>query len=581
MTSPTTRAIDAWRADLVSSLDDPDRHADHLLDAVAAHDDGATWISRADAAVVRTRVRAAADAVRDGRSGALAGVPYAVKDNIDVAGLPTTAGCPAFSRVPDASSPVVARLDAAGAICLGKTNLDQFATGLVGTRSPYGTPRNPLDPLLIPGGSSSGSAVAVATGAVAFALGTDTAGSGRVPAAMTGIVGLKPRPGVLPSAGVIPAVASLDCVSVFAATVADADEVLAVLAGAGWGTSSGPMRVAVPDERSLAPLDARTRQAWDQTIELLAGLGIELRVVDLAPFFAVGDLLYGGPWVAERDVAVGAFIDAHLDDVDPVVRATVLASRSWSAADAYRARAELASLALSCAPTWVDAEVLAVPTIAWPPTIVEVDDDPVGVHAQLGRYTNFANLLGLAALSVPGTRRSDGMPVGVSLLCPTGREPALVAVAEHLERDRGVLPAAAGLAPRPGEHLLAVVGAHQSGLALNDLLTDRGATLVARIRTAPAYRLWALTHLEPPRPALERVNDGGAAIEAEVWSMHAAALGAVVAEVAAPLAVGSVELDGGQRVTGFVCEPAGLDDAIDISALGGWRSFLSRRDAVA
>jgi allophanate hydrolase len=287
-----------------------------------------------------------------------------------------------------------------------------------------------VHPLLVPGGSSSGSAVAVATGAVAFSLGTDTAGSGRVPAAMCGIVGLKPRPGVLGSEGVIPAVASLDCVSVFASSVSDADAVLTVLDGRGWaGIAPGGLRVAVPGDRSLACLDDAARAAWQDTVAALATTGVTVHEVDLDPFFAAGDLLYGGPWVAERDVAVGGFVDDHPDDVEPVVRDTILASRSWSAADAFRARDRLADLAATCATTWSRADVLAVPTVARAVTLDEARRDPVGVNAELGRYTNFVNLLGLAALAVPVAPSVDGRPTGITLLAPAGMEPALPTVA--------------------------------------------------------------------------------------------------------------------------------------------------------
>lgn len=610
------RSIAAWRGSFADLLEEAQAYADDLVRGVDHTDDGATWITRVPRDDVRARVaEVVARWHAEGPDALpLAGVPFGVKDNIDVAGLPTTAGCPAFARVPTTSAPVVERLEAAGAVCLGKTNLDQFATGLVGTRSPYGVPRNPIDPLLVPGGSSSGSGVAVATGAVAFALGTDTAGSGRVPAAMTGIVGLKPRTGVLPSAGVIPAVASLDCVSVFARTVADADAVFAVLhgPGGGWSGYTGPVRIGVPDAASLAVLDEVDRCTWRATVTALRsaaaadGADVDVVEVDVGPFVAVGELLYGGPWVAERDVAVGAFIDEHPDAVDPVVRDTILASRRWSAADAYRARDRLQELAARCAPAWAMADVLAVPTVPRPVTIAEVRRDPVGVNAELGRFTNFVNLLGLAALAVPGATRRDGAPTGVSLLAQAGLEPTLVRAAGLLDAapasgggGAGRLGASGGagraataggraadaadegsddaesLRPAPGRVLLAVVGAHLSGLPFNDKLTGRGGVLVARTTTAPSYRLWALTHLDPVRPALERVAAPGVAVECEVWSVDHAALGQIVAEVASPLAIGTVELASGQWVTGFVCEPGGLGDAVDISVWGGWRAWLA------
>jgi allophanate hydrolase len=473
---------------------------------------------------------------------------------------------------------VVAQLEAAGAVVVAKANLDQFATGLVGVRTPFGPPLNPLAPELVPGGSSSGSAVAVARGLVSFALGTDTAGSGRVPATMTGTVGWKPAPGRLSGEGVVPACWSLDCVTVFAADLAGALAAGSVLdPGRPWRPVV-PGRVAVADAAGLADCDGEVAKGMTWVAEALADHG-PVEEVDLTPFHAVGDLLYGGPWLAERTAAVGDFIEAHPDEVHPVVRDIVLGGRRWPATDAYAAlhrRDELA--AGPVAEVWRTVDVLVVPTVPWLPTVAEVLADPVGTNRRLGRFTHFANLLGLAALAVPvpGAPRSHpAVPLGVTLLAPAGREGMLVTVAAQLQGAEGPVSGSSPL-PADGPRIeLCVVGAHLSGFPLCEQLLNRGGVLVERTTTAPTYRLHRLPPGAVERPALERVATGGAAIEVEVWSLPLDRLGEVVASVPPPLAIGSVALAEGRSVTGFVCELGGTTGAEDITAFGGWRAWWS------
>ncbi len=534
----------------------------------APHHD-AVWIHRIDA----PRTDDAPEHLPGDAPGSLAGIAFGVKDNIDVAGMPTTAACPAYAYDPPRSATVVARLVAAGAVCVGKTNMDQFATGLVGTRSPYGTPVNPLDPALVPGGSSSGSAVAVARGDVAFALGTDTAGSGRAPAAMCGIVGFKPAPGEWPADGVVPACRTLDTVSVFTGTIGLALDVDAVVRGRPRiEPAVGPVRVGVPAAAWLDPCDDVTRHGFLGALGVL-GEGVPVVEVGLDVLFEAGDLLYEGPWIAERTAVVGEFIALHSDDVEPVVHDLVMGGAKWSAVDAFRARYRLDELAIEVAGLFSEVDVLVLPTVPSIPTLAEVAADPLGVNRGLGRYTNAVNLLGLAALAVPGAARTDGIPAGLSVIAPPSRWPEIVAIAAALCGEPLTATATAGGHERIE---LAVVGAHLRGFPLNERLTSRGAHLVERTTTARAYRFWELPGGPPFRPALERVPDGaGAAIEVEVWSLDAAGFGEVTAEVPSPLAIGTVELADGRTVKGFVCELGGLDGATDITAAGGWRAHRS------
>ncbi|MGW1160788.1 allophanate hydrolase [Streptomyces sp. NPDC002519] len=527
------------------------------------------WIGLRPREEVEAQARTVDERVAAGERLPLAGLLFAVKGNIDVAGLPTTAGCPAYAYRPEADAPVVARLRAAGAIVLGTTNLDQFATGLVGTRSPYGAVRNAHDPARISGGSSSGSAVAVALGVVDFALGTDTAGSGRVPAAFNGIVGLKPTRGLVPTTGVVPACASLDCVTVFARTLPEAERALAHMAAAPAhelpappGRAPGPWRVAVADRERLGELDDGWGEAYEAAVRQLLASGAEVRVLDLTPFTEAAALLYEGAFVAERYTAVGAFVDKVIADggggLDPAVAGIIARARGIPAHRLFADLDRLAALRARALAELGDADALMLPTAPGHPTLAEVAADPLGVNARLGRFTNSTNLFGLAAVAVPAGE-VGGLPFGVMLIGPAFTD-------ERLARVAGLLRA---------ETRLAVAGAHLSGQPLNPQLLALGARRDRTTTTAPVYRLHALS-TAPPKPGLVRVGAGGAAIETEVWRLPAEGLGRLLAELPRPMALGSVELADGSRVPGFLCEPAALKDAEDITAYGGWRAYLDR-----
>ncbi|GAA4527180.1 allophanate hydrolase [Amycolatopsis samaneae] len=533
---------------------------------IAAVDRPEVWIELrpeadvlADAAALEAR-RAAGEALP------LYGKLAAVKGNIDVAGLPTTAGCPAYAYRPARDAPVVARLRAAGALILGTTNLDQFATGLVGTRSPYGAVRNAVDPSRISGGSSSGSAVAVALGVADLALGTDTAGSGRVPAALNGIVGLKPTRGLVPTRGVVPACRSLDCVSVFARTVEEATLALDCLAGpdADDPTSRtapsarrapGRVRLGIPRPDRLGELRAGWAEAFAHAAEAYAAAGAEPVTVDLEPFLAAARLLYEGAFVAERYTAVGAFLDEHPGDVDPTVFSIISGARDLPAHRVFADFAALDRLRLHADMVLSTVDVLLLPTTTDHPALAEVAADPVGVNSRLGRFTNFANLLDLCALAVPAGEVA-GLPFGVMLVGRAFSDALLADLARRVpERTR-----------------IVVVGAHLRGQPLNHELTSRGGRFVTAAVTSPEYRLYALG-TTPPKPGLVRVAEGGAAIAAEVWELPVRGFGEFVGGVPAPLVIGKVRLDGGEVVPGFLCEPAALEGAVDITGHGGWLPY--------
>ncbi len=542
------------------------------VDPGGASDEPLVWISR------RTPQEIAAAPAGE---GALAGMTVGVKDNIDVAGLPTTAGCPEFAYAPAADAQCVAHLTAAGAVVLGKTNMDQFATGLVGTRSPYGALSSVADPSVVSGGSSSGSALAVARGDCTIALGTDTAGSGRVPAALNGIVGLKPTRGLVSTAGVVPACRSLDCVSVFARTVRVARIALAAMVdpaharrgeqrvGSDALVRLAAPRVGVPRAEQLEFFgDAQAATLFREAVDHLRRLGATVVDVDFAPFAASGGLLYGGPWVAERYAAVGQFVRSHKDaTLDPVVREVILSASDLSAVDTFRGFYELTEQIDAARPTWAAIDVLALPTVVLAPTHDEVAEDPHGVHAQLGLYTRFVNLMDLCAISVPAGTWPGGVPFGLQLVAPAMEDAFLCDLAERFEQSR-----------RDGRRVrLAVVGAHLSGQPLNHQLTGRGARLVTLTRTAAEYRLFRLPGGDPAKPGLVHAPGapGARAIEVEVWEMGEAEFGSFVAEVPPPLAIGTVRLGDAEHVNGFVCEPRALSGAEEITALGGWRAYLA------
>jgi allophanate hydrolase len=526
----------------------------------------------------------------------LYGVPFAIKDNIDLAGIPTTAGCPRFAFTPERSATVVEKLIAAGALPVGKTNLDQFATGLVGVRSPYGICESVFDRHYLAGGSSSGSAVAVAAGLVTFALGTDTAGSGRVPAAFNNIVGHKPTRGLLSNHGVFPACRSLDCVSIFAGSSHDAQAVLDVVAGFDpadpYSRSRPPCGVNLSETFHFGVLppaareffgDTEAASLYDQAIARLRDCGGEPVAFDYAPLAQAAALLYAGPWVAERLWAVREFLKKHGDDMHPVVREIIAGAVKYDAVAVFDAQYQLQALMQATREIWRQLDVLLLPTTGTTFRIQEVLADPVRLNSNLGRYTNFVNLLDLAALALPaGFRATNGLPFGVTLVGPAFSDDALLSLGGRYHRalggNIGVTAARISEQPLPEKKnegvLLAVVGAHLRGQPLHGQLTSRRARWMQAARTSPHYRLYALAGTQPPKPGLCRVTEQLAhGIELEIWAMDEASFGSFVAEIPPPLGIGTVELEDGRSVKGFLCEPLGLEGARDITAFGGWRTF--------
>jgi allophanate hydrolase len=554
-------------------------------DAVQAH----AWIERPAADAVIARAREIDRRIAAGEILPLAGVPFAVKDNIDVAGVPTTAACPAFAYRPQVSATVVARLEAAGAIMMGKTNLDQFATGLVGARSPYGAPGCVFNRTYVSGGSSSGSAVAVGAGLVAFALGTDTAGSGRVPAAFNNLVGLKPTKGRWSTTGLVPACRSLDCITVFAADVAGAALVDSVAAGfdaADPYSRRQPRESAVihqafrfglprPDQRVFLG-DAQSEALFAAAVGRLKDMGGAPVEVDIEPFLAAARMLYSGPWVAERTAAVEDLLKTNPGAIHPVVRAILQGGVGYSAVETFKAQYQLQAFARVAEQLWEGVDVLLLPTAPTIYRIAEVRAEPVALNANLGLYTNFVNLLDMSAVAVPAGFRENGTGFGVTLVGPAFADAALLELARRYE-EIAPMPESPplDLEGRAETVKLAVVGAHLAGMPLHWQLTSRDARLVARTRTAPAYRLYAMANSTPPKPALVHVGEG-ASIEVEVYELPVAAFGSFVVEVPAPLAIGTVTLEDGSQVKGFVAEPRAITNAEDITALGGWRAYMSQ-----
>jgi allophanate hydrolase len=556
------------------------------------------WISRLDAGALHDRATQLARLST--ASLPLYGIPFAVKDNIDAAGLPTTAGCPAFSHKPPVSAAVVQRLIDAGAILLGKTNLDQFATGLVGTRSPYGSCRNAFDADYISGGSSSGSAVAVALGMASFSLGTDTAGSGRIPAAFNNLVGYKPTLGYLSTRGMLPACRSLDAISIFALTAADAHAVGAIAgapdaqdpwsrtaelaAGRCWSLRGA--RVAVP-LRSQLEFFGNDEYAglFDAAIERAVQAGCRVHEVDIDPMLQVARLLYEGPWVAERYLATRALIESRPEAMHPVTRGIIEGGRRASALDAFTAQYRLKELGAAARRLWQDADALLLPTAGTHYRIDEELAEPLRLNSNLGRYTNFVNLMDLAAVAVPSGFTSRGLPFGVTLVGRAWEDEDLLRLADQLHALAGTPLGATGQ-PQPEDARLsdtpagcidvAVCGAHMLGLPLNGQLTSRGAWRIATTRTAAGYRLYALPGGPPARPGMLRDASGGA-IEMEIWRMPQEHFGSFVQVIPSPLGIGRVRTESGADVAGFLCESAGVAGAEDITALGGWRAYLARQ----
>jgi allophanate hydrolase len=577
----------------------------HVMARIADHSEHAAdpaWISVATPQQIEAQL-ARIEGLPAG-SLPLRGLPFAVKDNVDVAGWPTTAACPAFAHAATHTARAVQKLMDAGAVLVGKTNLDQFATGLVGTRSPYGAVPNSFDPAYVSGGSSSGSASVVARGLVAFSLGTDTAGSGRVPAGFNNLVGVKPTPGRISIHGVVPACRTLDTLSIFALLAGDAAEVLAVMEHAPGESQQEPAfrrctpgaaqfasrRVACP----VAPEffgNAAYATGFDAAKTHLATLAGEIGSVDMAPFFDIARLLYDGPWVAERHTVLETLLAEQPDVLDPTVRRVVSAATRFGATDAFRAEYKLRELELLTHEVWQRVDMLMLPTAPNLPTLADVAKEPVLRNSELGLYTNFVNLLGLSAIAVPAGFTPAGLPFGVTFVARNGMDAALLHWAAQWQASLrlplgcrlGPFPdpvasAAAAILPRAEPTLpLAVVGAHLQGMPLHGQLVERGARLLQRTRTAPRYRLHALPGQVPPKPGLARLAgaEGGVAIEVEVYDMPQQHLGSFLALIAPPLGLGSVELEDGSWVKGFICEPWALQGAPDVSEHGGWRGYMA------
>lgn len=572
----------------------PEQTALECLRRIREHDDPAIFISLADEDTLFTQARETAE----NPALPLCGVPVAVKDNIDVLGFATTAACPAYSYAPKKDAAAVARLRAAGAVIVGKTNLDQFATGLVGVRSPYGVPRNPFNPALIPGGSSSGSAVAVSAGLVPLALGTDTAGSGRVPAGLNNIVGLKPSLGMISTSGVVPACRSLDCVSIFSLTTGDAWEALRAIAGFDEADSFSrsfrlgepgalppSLTVGVPraEDRKFFG-DKRSEAAFSQSIELARATGAKIIELDISAMLEAARLLYEGPWVAERTAAVGDFINAHPEDIYPVTLEIITGGSKLSTVDAFRAFYRMQELRSLGRKIMAQVDALMVPTVPAAYTVAELSNDPIRLNANLGTYTNFVNLMDMCGLAVPTVFADNGTPYGITLLARAGEDAKLLPIGRAIHAKSG-LPLGARKIPQsdpapvarcaPDEMEIAVVGAHMSGMALNRELTSLGARFLRAVRTTPDYRLFLLNGSPPLRPGLLRVGRGeGAAIETEVWAIPASAFGSFMSAVPAPLSIGTVAFEDGATVKCFLVEAEATRSAKDISAHGGWRGFM-------
>lgn len=563
------------------------------------HNDPAIFISLRDEKDAIAEAEALTK--KDAAQLPLYGVPFAVKDNIDALGLPTTAACPAFSYVPAHDATAVARLRAAGAIMIGKTNLDQFATGLVGVRSPYGIPKNPIRADLLPGGSSSGSAVAVSAGLVPLALGTDTAGSGRVPAMLNNIVGLKPSLGLISTAGLVPACRTLDCISIFSLTVDDAIAALHVVAGpdgadpfsrdrplAAMTAFPQNLRLGVPRDGQLIFFgDKAAEAAYGEALKRWALLGATLVEFDLEPFYETARLLYEGPWVAERYLVIRNLLASSPDSIHPVTREITAAGARLTASDTFAALYRLQALRRVAERAFAHLDALVLPTAPTAYSTAQVLANPIELNSRLGTYTNFVNLLDLCGLALPAAMRPDGIPFGITLLAPAGKDALLASIGRVFHADTKLTLGAKNLPQPPlaavpaiaggDEIAIAVVGAHLSGMALNGELTELGGRLLEATATAADYKLYALD-TTPAKPGMLRVAPGtGSSISLEVWALSAAAFGKFVAAIPPPLSIGTVRLADGRGVKGFIVEPVDITGARDISAFGGWRRFMAEK----
>ncbi|NTJ43816.1 allophanate hydrolase [Agrobacterium larrymoorei] len=574
----------------------PAQMVEEVFARIDAIDDPGIFISIAD------RESLLADALALGNFDPvrtpLFGIPFAVKDNIDVKGLPTTAACPDYAYTPSEDATVVQLLKQAGALVIGKTNLDQFATGLVGIRTPYPVPRNALNKDLVPGGSSSGSAVAVSHGIVTFALGTDTAGSGRIPAGLNNIVGLKPSVGAISTTGVIPACRTLDCVSIFACCAADALDIFKIAAKPDsidaysrqlpcdvTMTAPPMLKIGVPavaDREFFG--DVLMQASYENALRQLVSQGHEIIELPFSGFYDVAHLLYEGAWVAERYQAVKQFYDTHPESFHPVTRSIYGAAKQLSAADAFSGLYRLQTLKKQLAPLIASVDLLCVPTAPTHYSLSDLEAEPVQANSRLGTYTNFVNLLDLCGMAVPAGERSDGLPSSVTFLAPFGADGLVAAISDALHRRTSKTTGATGWQLPPSvEHSsslnkamipIVVVGAHLSGMPLNHQLTNLNGQFLRAGKTAPAYALYALDNQVPPKPGLVDVGNG-ASIDIEIWQLSPSAFGQFVNAIPAPMCIGTIKLDDGSSAKGFLVEPHAIDGAEDITEYGGWRSWLS------
>jgi allophanate hydrolase len=562
--------------------------AAHIIARIQAETLNPIWICPATAAEILAQVAELEQRKAAGEALPLYGHFFAVKDNIDVCGVPTTAGCPSYARIPDADAVVVQKARQAGAVYVGKTNMDQFATGLTGTRSPHGPCQNALHPDYISGGSSSGSAVAVARQMATFSLGTDTAGSGRIPAVFNGLIGYKPTRGLLSTRGVVPACRSLDCVSVFAPSLGVAVAVAENLSGfdpedpfsrkekpATQVRGSGSFRFGVPRFLEFFG-DEEAQRLYAEAVEKMQSLGGVSVEVDFEPFAAAAELLYAGPWVAERYASVGPWIEEHPEACNTIVAEIIRGARNLKTVDAFQAFYRLQSLQRSTESQWEKMDFLLLPTAPTVYRIAEVQADPLVLNARLGTYTNFVNLLDLCALALPWKQWSFGVPFGVSLIAPAGADDALLRWGARFLGEEGSWTADSVTTQEAVD--LAVVGAHLRGQPLHHQLTTRGAMFMEKTRTAASYRLYALSETQPPKPALVKTSDlsAGASIEVEIYRLSAAAFGDFVRLVPSPLSIGTVELEGGRLVKGFLAETYILESAQEITRYGSWLAYLDR-----
>ncbi|PHM31268.1 allophanate hydrolase [Xenorhabdus innexi] len=592
MTIITGYTLKYWRERIRHNVESVFALLQQHLDSFLSDDNA--WIYLATPAQLQAQIVSLLPAYqRNPDEFPLFGIPFAVKDNIDVAGWPTTAACPAFEYIADEDATAVARLKAAGAIVIGKTNLDQFATGLVGTRSPYGIVKNSFNASYISGGSSSGSASVVARGLVPFALGTDTAGSGRVPAGFNNIVGLKPTKGWLSGKGVVPACRLNDTLSVFALTAEDAFSIADIAGGVDEtyaysriNPASAPATLpdsplfAIP-ENPVFCCDTFAESAWQNALNELQAMGATLQPIDFLVFSQLAEQLYQGAWVAERTIAVNGML-SFPEMMDPIVHQIIAGGKNYSAIDAFKAEYQRAELAQKIQYILARFDAIIVPTAPTIRTIEEIRRAPIHYNSELGIYTNFTNLADLSALALPAPFRTDGLPAGITLIAPAWHDRALASFGLRWQQRLALPLGATGKAldgeamtlPPSGQHIrLAVVGAHLRGMPLNYQLIECNATFIESTQTADCYRLYALANTQPAKPGLVR-DDKGASISLELWDIPLAHFGAFVAEIPSPLGIGSLELADGRWVKGFICEPVALHDATDITGFGGWRNWI-------